>query len=176
MGNGWGNYCSGNNFYGYDPFFNGGFGYGGYSPFGWNNGWNNGWGNSWNNGWGNSWGNNWGNPWNNPWNNSWNNGWITWGGGNDVFTTTTYVIRPRTPLSTNVLTNSNYNGGRLESNKIEEVENNDTQVETQTSSVNRTRNPYNRPPQDQTDSQTQTQTQTQSREPNQSNSNNSFWL
>ena len=112
--NGWGNnYYGGNSFYGYDPFGGGYYGYGGYNPYGyspfgygysaWNNPYNNGWG--WNNGLGIGWGNG-------------------WGGASDVYTSSTYVIRPRTPLTTNFLSNSNYNGTQLITNKEIREENN----------------------------------------------------
>ena len=112
--NGWGNNIyGGNSFYGYDPFGGGYYGYGGYNPYGyspfgygysaWNNPYNNGWG--WNNGWGISWGNGWGGP-------------------SDIFTSSTYVIRPRTPLTTTFFSNSNYNGTQLITNKEVREENN----------------------------------------------------
>lgn len=114
MNNGWGNGMNngwgGNNFYGYDPFNSGYYGYGGYNPYGYSP-----FGCSYY-GYGNSWGNGYGNG------NGWNNGWMNWGGGNDVYTTSTLIIKPRTPLSTNVLTNSNYSGRRIESNKIDRVD------------------------------------------------------
>ena len=45
MGYGWNNgfynpYSGGSNFYGYDPFWGGGYGNGWNSSYGWNNGWN----------------------------------------------------------------------------------------------------------------------------------------
>lgn len=130
FGNSWGS-----NFYGYSPFgygINNGWGNSfGFSPFG---GMNNGWGMnygygmgydpySWNNGWGNnSWGMNYGMGY--GWGNGWGNngfGWNNWGIG-DTYTSSTTIIKPRTPYNTNVISNSTYSGGRAQSNKSTTVD------------------------------------------------------
>ena len=147
FGNGFGN-SWGSNFYGYSPFgyginngwgnsfgfspfggMNNGcgmsYGYGmGYDPYGWNNGWgmNYGYGMGydpygWNNGWGN---NNWGINYGMGYGNN-GFGWNNWGIG-DTYTSSTSIIKPRTPYNTNVISNSTYSGGRAQTNKSTTVD------------------------------------------------------
>ena len=130
----------GSSFYGGYSAYNPGF-YDPYNPYGSPMG-NLGWGSS---AWGvnpymgGSFGNGWGmnpyayNPYGfngyNPYNpygtgglyggvNNWGNAW----GGGDVFDVNTVVVAPRTPIWTSSAINSNRGGGRLLTNKVDEVE------------------------------------------------------
>ena len=134
----------GSSFYGGYSASNPGF-YDPYNPYGSPMG-NLGWGSSawgvnpymggsFGNGWGNSWGMNpyayspYGFNGYNPYNpygtgglyggvNNWGNAW----GGGDVFDVNTVVVAPRTPIWTSSAINSNGGGGRLLTNKVDEVD------------------------------------------------------
>ena len=134
----------GSSFYGGYSAYNPGF-YDPYNPYGSPMG-NLGWGSSaWGvnpymgGSFGNVWGNSWGmNPYGNspygfnsynPYNpygaggwygggNNWGNAW----GGGDVFDVNTVVVAPRTPIWTSSAINSNGGGGRLLTNKVDEVD------------------------------------------------------
>ncbi|HIK67125.1 MAG TPA: hypothetical protein EYF95_04080 [Flavobacteriales bacterium] len=71
--------------------------------------------------------------------------------GGETYYTSSVLVGPRTPLLTGTLTNSNYRGGRLSTNKTEETGSgvtNSTNVSSENYNVNKTRSIWNWDPRD----------------------------
>jgi hypothetical protein len=71
--------------------------------------------------------------------------------GGETYFTSSVLVGPRTPLLTGTLTNSNYRGGRLSTNKTQETGSgvtNSTNVNSENYNVNKTRSIWNWDPRD----------------------------
>ncbi len=111
------NNYGGYNCYGYNPYNN--YGYGGYGY----------------------------NPYNNYGYGGYNGGgYFGSNTGGETYYTSSVLVGPRTPLLTGTLTNSNYRGGRLSTNKTQETGSgvtNSTNVSSENSNVKQTRSIWN---------------------------------
>ena len=126
-------YGAGNNYGGYNSFGNnnfnsyGGYGYNPYNSFGYG-------------GYGY-------NPYNNYGYGGYNGGgYFGSNTGGETYYTSSVLVGPRTPLLTGTLTNSNYRGGRLSTNKTQETGSggtNSTNVSSENSNVKQTRSIWN---------------------------------
>ncbi len=115
----------------FNPFGGNNYGYGNNNGYGNNFGYgnNNGFGNNFgygnNNGFGNNYWNNYGYGNNFGYGNNYGSGGGYYGSGTysggETYYTSSILVGPRTPLLTGTLTNSNYTGGRLRTNRTEEV-------------------------------------------------------
>ena len=139
-------YGAGNNYGGYNNYGNNN--YGGYNSYGYNPYNSNGYG-----GYGYNPYNNYGyggygyNPYNNYGYGGYNGGGYfgSYTGG-ETYYTSSVLVGPRTPLLTGTLTNSNYRGGRLSTNKTQETGSgvtNSTNVSSENSNVKQTRSIWN---------------------------------
>ena len=126
-------YGAGNNYGGYNNYGNnnynsyGGYGYNPYNSFGYG-------------GYGY-------NPYNNYGYGGYNGGgYFGSNTGGETYYTSSVLVGPRTPLLTGTLTNSNYRGGRLSTNKTQETGSgvtNSTNVSSENSNVKQTRSIWN---------------------------------